>query len=77
MDNFYGSDEMAWCSKTNLVVDSKEQYDMEEESVFRGKTAKAEVEEVEAISEETLQEKTAFKEVKEHCVDEKQIDGRK
>jgi transposase len=64
---------------SNLVVGPKEQYGMlmEEESAIKGKTAKVEVEEVEEILEETLEEKTAFKECKELCIDEKQVDGRK
>jgi hypothetical protein len=44
---------------------------MEDQSILKGKTAKVEVEEVEETLEETLEDKTAFMEVKEHCVDEK------
>ena len=64
---------------SNLFVDPKEQcvMCMEEESVIKGKTAKVKVEEVEEILEETLEENTAFKEVKEHFVNEEQIDDRK
>jgi hypothetical protein len=63
---------------SNLIVDPKEQYGMcmEDQSILKGKTAKVEVEGVEEMLEETLEDKTTFKEVKEHCVDEKQIDGR-
>jgi hypothetical protein len=64
---------------SNLAVDPKEQYGMcmTEESVRKGKTVKVEVEEVEEILDETLEDKTSFKEGKEYCVDEKQVDGRK
>jgi hypothetical protein len=64
---------------SNLIIDPKEQYGicMEDESVRGGKTANVEVEEVEEIMEETQEDKAVFKEVKEHRVDEKQVDGRK
>jgi hypothetical protein len=64
---------------SNLIIDPKEQYGicMEEESVTEGKTKNVEVEEVEEIPGKTQEDKTVFKEVKQHRVDEKQVDGRK
>jgi hypothetical protein len=64
---------------SNLIIDPKEQYGicMEEESVREGKTKNVEVEEVEEIPGKTQEDKTVFKEVKQHRVDEKQVDGRK